>query len=123
MRPADRDTQHPGQVSVVQAVPPAELGDLALVGIEPAEGIQHQVAQLVLTAVGGPGHGHRRGQLATRVRPRRPGPGAQPALAFVPRDGIQPRPQPGRAAQPGQLGGGDDERVLHGIGGVSGLAQ
>ena len=50
-------------------------------------------------------------------------PGPQPAQAFVAGDRVEPWAQPGRIAQVPQLGRGDQEGVLHRVGGIGRLAQ
>ena len=43
--------------------------------------------------------------------------------AFVACDGVQPGPEQLRVTQPRQPGGGEDERVLHGVGSISRVAE
>jgi len=47
----------------------------------------------------------------------------QLAVALVPCDREQPGPELARVAEAAELGRGDEERILHGVGGVLGLAQ
>ena len=54
---------------------------------------------------------------ARRARRFRMRGGSELPQAFVPRERVQPGAQLIRIAQPGQLGGGDDEGVCHGVGG------
>src|ERR1700677_1156080 len=49
--------------------------------------------------------------------------GPQPAQAFVARDRVEPGAELGRVTKPAELGGGDEKRILHRVGGVGGLAQ
>jgi hypothetical protein len=50
-------------------------------------------------------------------------PRTQLAVALVPRDRIQPGPELARVAEAAELSGGDEERILHGVGGIRGLTQ
>ena len=50
-------------------------------------------------------------------------PGPQPAQAFVAGDRVEPRAQPGRIAQVPELGRGDQEGVLHRVGGIGRLTE
>src|SRR5256885_1443259 len=52
------------------------------------------------------------GRFARRAGRDRQGPGTGTAVAFVAGQGIEPGPEPAMLAEPAQLAGGDDERVL-----------
>ena len=122
MRLVGRDAERVGQVGAVQVVPQVQLDDLAVAGVQPADGGQHQAAQvgaLGLLADVGAGVGH----LAGLVQVGLPGPAAQPAVALVAAHRVQPGAEPVGVPQAAELGGGDDEGVLDRVGGVGGLAE
>ncbi len=121
VRMAARHAQHGGQVGTVQVVPQVQLDDLAVRRVQPGDGGPYQCAQL-----GSPG------RLTDIIAGRevlglldlgRRLPGPELAVAFVTRHRVQPRAQLARVTQPVQPGGGDDERVLHRVGGVGRLTQ
>ncbi len=117
-----RHAQRGGQLGPIQLMPQVQLDDLPLARVQPAQRGPDQLAQLGLfrrlpDVRRGVGH------LVRIVQRRGRGAAAQPAVALVPCYRVQPRPQPAGIAQPAQLGGGDDERVLDRVGGVGRLAE
>ena len=120
-----------GQFVVVQPLHQAELDDVLFAGVQPVDRVPDELMHLgpldraghvdrfgcARVAACGGGHVHRLVECG-RGLPRPP-----PAVALVPRDRVQPGPELARIAEAAELGRGDEERVLHGVGGVLGLTQ
>ena len=106
-----RDAEGVGQVGAVQLVPQVQLDDFPLAGGKTGQRRPDHLAELRLFQVRpevGRVTGHP-GRLAERGGAAR---GPEPAAALVPGHRGQPGPQPVLVAERGQLGRGDDERVL-----------
>jgi len=120
-----------GQFAAVEALHQAQLDDVPLTGIEPLDRIPDELAQFGpfdaagdVRRFGGAGVAARGGGQVGHLVERRGGfPRTQPAMAFVPRDRVQPGPELARVAEAAELGGGDEERILHRVGGIRGFAQ
>ena len=109
--------EHRRDLGGLEPLPQLKLDDLALAGVQARGRVIEQLAQFgasgLVAGIGAVGC-HVRG-----LRQRRRGvPGPRDPQGLVARHGEQPGPQPAGLAQPGQPGGGDDERVLHRVGRV-----
>jgi hypothetical protein len=98
--------------------------EVLLAGVEPVDRRAQQRAQL--RALGAAGDvrrliAHLRQQV--QCRGGRAGGLAQAPMALVTGHGVQPWPEPARITKSRQLGRRDDKGVLHGVGGIGGLAQ
>ena len=111
-----------GEFGAVKLLNQAQLDDIPLTRVQPVDGGPDQ-----LLDVGPFGRDADLGGLGGNVRGflegRQSGPGPQPAEAFVTGDRVEPGAQSGPIAQVPELSRGDEERVLHRIGGIGRLAQ
>ena len=109
------------EVGAVEFVPQIQLDDLALTRVETCDRGADEFAQFGALRTGA-NIGRLVGHVAGLVQPGR-GAGPQPAVALVPCHGVQPRPEAFAITEAADLGRGDDERVLDGVGGVGGLGE
>ncbi len=113
------DAESAGEFVGGEVLAQAQLDDLALVRRQPGDRRADQFAHLGLLQVNGEA-GRVAGHL---VLARCPGPCRQPAAALAACHGEQPRLEAVPVLEACQPCAGDDERVLHRVGGVSGLGQ
>ncbi len=117
-----RHAEGGGEILARQLMPQAQLDDIPLGGIQPAERLPDQLPQFGL--FGGAADVRRFGWHLHRLVECGCGlAGTQQAEALVPGHRIQPGAELAGILEPAELGRGDEERVLHGIGGVRGLGQ
>ncbi len=106
----------------MQVVPKVEFGRLALTRAQLVQGGTDELGQFGLLGaspdVGRGGRIRQAGVLAETYLGR-----AQPAVALVAGDRVQPRPELARIAEAVEPAGGDDEGVLHRVGGILRLGQ
>ncbi len=117
-----RDAERVGQVGPVQLVTQVQLDDLPLAGGEPGQRRPHHLTALRHFQIG-PGIGRLIGHPRRLVERGGAAGGTEPVAALVAGHRVQPGPEPVVIAERGQLRGGDDERVLDGVGRVGGLGE
>ncbi len=122
MRLVDRDAERAGEIRSAQVVPQGQLDDLAFARIE--RGYRRHDKLLERRQIRAPRLCLRRvGHLASLLQGGKPGPAAQPPVALVAGDGVEPGPEAVWITQIAELGSRDDEGVLNRIGRVGWLGQ
>ena len=111
-----------GKLGTLELVPEVQLNDLAVVRVEPDQSVMHEPPQL--RSLGIPADiGRFVGHVRHLIEAWGDLPAPQPTMALIACDGVKPGPQLAGIAKLGELGRGDDERVLHGVGSVRRLPQ
>ena len=117
-----RHPERSGELVAVKLMDQAQLDDIPLARVQPVDGGPDQLLEFGPfrrgTDLGGLGR-HVSGLLEAREGLL----GPQPAEAFVARDRIEPGAQLVRIAQIPELGGRDEERILHRVGGIGRFPQ
>ncbi len=100
----------------------AQLDDIPLARVQAVDRVPDQLLQVRPFRLD-PGGGCLGRHVPRLVERRGGGRGPQPPEAFVTRDRVEPGAELARVAEAAKLGHGDEERILHGVGGIGGFAQ